>query len=136
MPKLTHDERRDEWRAKIDAHRDAQTCSMCGKHLDYNDGYHTTSHAHWKCWVAETQAIFAQRPTGMALRVANGGVKVHAVDLSTGRALSGHKPRDTARRMKQRGRWLIYASADRITCNGCIEKNGGDLLPANPPRTT
>jgi len=142
MLNQTQDERRAQWRAKIDAHRDAQTCSICGKHLDYGDGYHTTSHSHWKCWVSERDALVKKRPAGLALLVANGGVRVHAVEMSTGRALCGHKPRDTAKRMKQRGRWMKHATADRITCDGCIKKNGGDVLTplvapqqANPTTT-
>jgi hypothetical protein len=41
----TSEQRRD----RIDAHRDAQTCSICSKHLDYSEGYYTHTHAHTAC---------------------------------------------------------------------------------------
>jgi hypothetical protein len=34
---------------RIEAHRQAQTCSICCKHLDYADGCYTVNHSHYNC---------------------------------------------------------------------------------------
>lgn len=42
-------ESKEERLDKIEAHRLAQTCSICGKHLDYADGCYTVTHSHYDC---------------------------------------------------------------------------------------
>lgn len=42
-------ETQDERFERIEAHREAQTCSICNKHLDYADGCYTITHTHWDC---------------------------------------------------------------------------------------
>lgn len=42
-------ESREERLARIAGHRDAQTCSICLKHLDYADGCYSLTHAHYDC---------------------------------------------------------------------------------------
>ncbi|ABF13110.1 hypothetical protein ACUXAV_005804 [Cupriavidus metallidurans] len=49
---------------------------------------------------------------------AKGGYLVHLVDLATGLALCGHKPRHTAKRMKRRSGWLPYGAVPP-TCIKC-----------------
>ena len=34
---------------RIDSHILAQTCSICGEHLNYSDGYYSVEHAHYDC---------------------------------------------------------------------------------------
>lgn len=42
-------ESKEQRQDRIEAHRAAQTCSICGKHLNYADGCYTISHAHYDC---------------------------------------------------------------------------------------
>ena len=42
-------ESKEERLDKIEVHRCAQTCSICGKHLDYADGCYTVTHSHYDC---------------------------------------------------------------------------------------
>src|ERR1035437_3061982 len=42
-------ESRQERLDKIESHREAQTCSICGKHLDYADSCYTVTHSHYDC---------------------------------------------------------------------------------------
>jgi len=41
----TQEQRQD----RIEAHRQAQTCSICSKHLNYSEGCYTVTHAHYSC---------------------------------------------------------------------------------------
>lgn len=59
--------RRDE----IDGHIDAQTCSVCGGHLDYSEGYYTVSHAHWICVYPDGYASADQQLAAMKAKVEN-----------------------------------------------------------------
>lgn len=42
-------ESREERLERIEAHQEAQTCSICLKHLDYTDGCYSLTHAHYDC---------------------------------------------------------------------------------------
>lgn len=42
-------ESKEERLDRIEGHRQAQTCSICGKHLNYSDGCYTVTHAHYSC---------------------------------------------------------------------------------------
>lgn len=46
---------------RIEAHLLAQTCSICGKHLDYADGCYTVTHSHYACAYPNGYKSFAQQ---------------------------------------------------------------------------
>jgi hypothetical protein len=41
--------RREAELDRIEAHRQAQTCSICLQHLDYAEGCYTVDHSHYNC---------------------------------------------------------------------------------------
>lgn len=114
---------RDEWRANIHRHMDRGTCYLCGKVADPSKGLHGATGAHWACSQALTASAFGAQETGTYVARANGGYRIHIVDAATGRALCGHKPKDTARQMTTRGRWLKYVDqSTEPTCMTCTER--------------
>lgn len=59
---------------------------------------------------------------------ANGGYLIHLLPHvdGFGPALCGHLPKNTARMMENRGKWLILADQSiAVTCRRCKERAGG-----------
>ncbi|WP_354678327.1 hypothetical protein [Cupriavidus plantarum] len=93
----------------IDEHCDAGTCWLCGKDVDYSQGWHTTTGGHWNCVATlrrHVETLIGSARTDPYLARANGGHYIHTIDPASGASLCGHSPRDTARRMTRRGRWI------------------------------
>lgn len=92
----------------IAEHRDAGTCWLCGGEVERAQGYHGATGAHWTCCKALTTqfAALTHSCSQPFLARANGGFFVHNVDPVTGASLCGHRPKDTARQMRSRGRWI------------------------------
>jgi hypothetical protein len=127
----------DEYRARIDAHREAQTCSICGKHLDYSQGYHSVSHAHWVCQKREDDHFDAligrshcddmeQQPDLGELQPATikgNPHRTHLLPEGSMTAICGAKPGvSKARRMRKRSGWYIFANRtapSRPMCASC-----------------
>lgn len=100
----------------IAEHFDNGSCWLCGEVVDRSRGYHGATGAHWACTSALTKQYEALSQTPSArpfLARANGGHFVHTVDPISGASLCGHRPRDTARRMRPRARWIPVASVPR-----------------------
>lgn len=93
----------------IAEHVDAGTCWLCGRTVDRAQGYHGATGAHWNCSKALMEQFkVLNHPDGAApfLARANGGHFVHTVDPVTGVSLCGHRPKDKARQMRPRARWI------------------------------
>ncbi len=92
----------------IAEHRDIGTCWLCGGRVERAQGYHGATGAHWECSKALTTqyARLTHSDSTPFLARANGGFFVHTVDPVTGTSLCGHKPKDTARQMRPRARWI------------------------------
>lgn len=45
----------------LEAHRQAQTCSICGTHLNYAEGYYSRTPAHYDCAVPTGTKLASQR---------------------------------------------------------------------------
>lgn len=127
----------DDYRAKIDAHREAQTCSICKKHLEYSDGYHTVSHAHWGCHEREDdyfKALIARstgsRPEQNAdlgslepATIKGNPYRTHLLPECSMTAICGAKPGAShTRRMRARSGWYSFADRTgpgRPMCSAC-----------------
>lgn len=64
-------ESHQDFHARIESHREAQTCSVCGHHLDYSQGYYSLEHAHSICVFPDRRAetltsIFAKGDAALA----------------------------------------------------------------------
>lgn len=103
----------------IASHIAASTCYMCGQVVEMFAPKHGPTGAHWECHREPFEAMnrymdevnpLRKDPTPRMAR-ANGGSLVHIVVPMTNTSLCGHKPKDTAYRMKQRGKWLFYSDA-------------------------
>lgn len=90
---------------------------------------HGATGAHWECSEKLRSVVFAREThnsdTTPKLARASGGFLVHWVIPSLGRSLCGHKPQDTARLMRTRGRWLYLQSKPQHMkmCVKCETKN-------------
>lgn len=112
----------------IDEHMDAGTCYCCGKEVDCSKGIHGATGAHWSC-IESLSYLLKPRDKTPYLARANGGWYVHTVDPATDRALCGHKPKNTAKRMKQRGGWLRVSGIPqgKFRCPHCEKLAPSDL---------
>ncbi|MPQ69227.1 hypothetical protein [Pseudomonas sp. MWU12-2323] len=126
---------REARRANIEAHIDAGTCHICGKPVVNGAAIHGPTGAHWDCHggpVAPVSTVphkVSPRQFDIHPRMAraNGGSLVHFVIQVTGTSLCGHKPKDTARHMQQRGKWLVWKDdatvpAHMKQCQKCLAK--------------
>lgn len=72
-------ESREDRRKRIEAHQEAQTCSICLKHLNYADGCYSLTHAHYDCqFPPETRYVdetLAQTTAKLDAALANLGFK-------------------------------------------------------------
>lgn len=92
-----------------------QTCSLCGKTVQPEDGRYGATGDHWDCTqpardvIADVMRGSMREPIGAALGcyVAKGGYKVHLKRSGLNTALCGHTPMNTAVKMRQRGGWWI-----------------------------
>jgi hypothetical protein len=127
----------ESFREKIQRHRDAETCYLCGNHVEDGTPIHGLTGAHWSC-VEKLQSIFADLPSrddppktlhpeGLRyfMAIAKGGHRVHIVDSETQTSLCGHKPKNGKLRV-QRGRagWRLLKDDIQnfhIMCPHCIE---------------
>ncbi|WP_454056650.1 hypothetical protein [Cupriavidus sp. Marseille-Q8015] len=125
----------------IDEHYDTGSCWLCGKSVEYSQGYHTPTGAHWDCVSAlrsRFEDLATERRTVPYLARANGGHYIHTVDPRTNASLCGHSPRDTARRMRSRGRWIEVRDVPR-GCRRCphcqrlsLAKQGAEQASGEP----
>lgn len=116
----------------IAEHVDAGTCWLCGQPVDRGQGYHGATGAHWICSKALTNQFKALNDPEAAapfLARANGGYFVHTVDPVTGASLCGHKPKDTARQMRPRARWIPLSRVPRgfKRCPHCARLAGSAM---------
>lgn len=119
----------------IAEHFDDGSCWLCGEVVDRARGYHGATGAHWECTSALTKQYESLSETPSAkpfLARANGGHFVHTVDPISGAALCGHRPKDTARRMRPRARWIPVASVPRgyKRCPHCARLAPPNARPA------
>jgi hypothetical protein len=115
----------DERKARIEACRLKGICSKCEKPINDGDGIYSIGYMHWECYqdivnLPEHHFSSASVCTGFSHCRANGGELIHLVDNSTDTAKCGHKPKDTAFRMRTRGKW-IDATGREVTCRKCKE---------------
>jgi len=100
----------------IAEHFDSGSCWLCGEDVDRSKGYHGATGAHWACSAAlmkQDETLSRNPSLKQFLARANGGHFVHTVDPASGASLCGHRPKDTARRMRPRARWIPVASVPR-----------------------
>nr|WP_315593843.1 hypothetical protein [uncultured Cupriavidus sp.] len=127
----------------IAEHRDAGTCWLCGGQVERAQGYHGATGAHWACSKALMTQFAALNHTEKSTPIlarANGGFFVHTVDPVTRASLCGHKPKDTARQMRPRARWIPLERVPRglKRCPHCARilasagQAGGAHLAAPP----
>ncbi|TCV62726.1 hypothetical protein [Pseudomonas fluorescens] len=129
---------REARRAKIEAHIEASTCHICEQPVADGAAIHGPTGAHWECHSGPielcSRPVPEQRPiqppkVDMHPRMAhaNGGSLVHFVIPATGTSLCGHKPKNTAHHMKQRGKWLVWKEDATVPsfmkqCPKCLAK--------------
>jgi hypothetical protein len=109
---------RDAHHAWIDQCIKAGLCHMCEKPVADGEPRHGPTGAHWACHrapleeldrlIGELNPVEVNTDTHPRMARANGGQLVHFVIPATGTALCGHKPRDTAHHMRQRGKWHYW----------------------------
>lgn len=122
-------------REEIASHIEAGTCHICEQVVDDGAAIHGPTGAHWECYSGPVLPSDSPQPaecqskpdTHPRMARANGGALVHFVILTTGVSLCGHKPKDTARHMKQRGKWLIWREDATVPshmkqCSKCVAK--------------
>lgn len=124
----------------ISEHREAGTCWLCGGQVERSQGYHGATGVHWTCSDALTTRFAAlnhSESAALFLARANGGFFVHTVDPVTGSSLCGHKPKDTARHMRPRGRWLRLERVPRgfKRCPHCARIAGSSSQPGVSSQT-
>ncbi|CAG9186031.1 hypothetical protein [Cupriavidus pampae] len=134
----------------IEEHCDAGTCWLCGKAVDYSQGWHTTTGGHWSCVATlrrEVESFARNARTAPYLARANGGHYIHTIDPKSDVSLCGHSPRDTARRMRSRGRWIEVRDVPRgyrrcphcerlIAAKHVVEQGSGDAARQPVPSDT
>ncbi len=130
---------REAYRDKIDRHRDAGTCHICGEVVVDGTPVHGLTGAHYECEVPDRvnpldRSWFKPEPppepSGEYKEVvAKGGSIVHIIDTGTREAICGYKQADTAKRMKKRSGWYVYNRDEfrapgfpRRFCAGCEAK--------------
>jgi hypothetical protein len=104
--------------AWIDQCFEAGVCHICEKPVADGEPIHGPTGAHWECHggpievldrqIRELKQVAVSTDMHPRMARANGGQLVHLVIPATGTALCGHKPRDTAHHMRQRGKWLYW----------------------------
>ncbi len=125
-----------EFRDRVEHAFATGTCFHCAKPIVNGQARYTITNSHWDCWmeaggraVAELQAQLreesrgedADAPDRWELARANGGYFVHLVNIRTRTAACGHAPKDGAKRMRQRGKWMQpHASVIAATCKRCL----------------
>ena len=127
----------DDYRAMIDAHREAKTCSICKQHLDYSQGYHSVAHAHWDCHKREDDDFKAliSRNTGSRTEqdadlgslepatIKGNPHRTHLLAEGSMTAICGAKPGvSKGWRMRRRSGWYIFADRTgpgRPMCTSC-----------------
>lgn len=143
---------RDARHERIDQCIEAGLCYICDKPVADGAALHGPTGAHWECHrppfeevgsltstIKELDRLIeALNPrstdTQPRMVLANGGHLVHFVIPSTGTSLCGHKPRDNARHMRRRGKWL-YWKLDAVVpdhlklCGKCKDKALTDYPP-------
>ena len=99
-----------------------RVCRRCAKPIHDGDLVHTTSGTHAACWYLGRATARGAEAVPVPGRL-NGGYKIHAVDLRTGRAVCGAKPSNTS--SMRRGKWLILEDANAaISCKQCLRAIG------------
>lgn len=107
--------------------RDRGICWLCHQPVLEGQARHGSNGGHWECnekLDEDMAAIFGKteaRETGLYKARAAGGGLFHMVDKATGAALCGHKPKNNARHMRDRGRWIPIKDEYPVTCRGCIK---------------
>lgn len=140
---------RDARNAKIDQCIGAGLCYICDQKVDPNDGVHGPTGAHWDCQCPPSAekpitvvppAPATAAPSSISMETqprlahANGGHLVHIVIPATNTSLCGHKPRNTAHVMRQRGKWMLWkldavVPATMKMCEKCEKKALIDYPP-------
>lgn len=127
---------REARRIKIEAHIEASTCYLCEQPVADGAALHGPTGAHWECHSGPieppSKSEHVPRPTKVPkadlhprMARANGGSLVHFVIPPTGMSLCGHKPKNTAHHMKQRGKWLVWKDDATVPvhmkkCSKCL----------------
>lgn len=134
-----------EKRALVERHKDTGTCYICEQPIIWGtDAVYSPSGAHYDCEWPNGQPNYREALASLVESVdsminelglrstdksprparANGGGLVHYVRPSIGVALCGHAPKNTAWRMKRRGKWNYFrADMDFSKSRFCEECN-------------
>ncbi len=125
-------------RERIAAHIEADTCHICELPVAGGAAIYDPTGAHWECHSGPIEPCSrpAREPRPMQpstvdphprMAHANGGSLAHFVIPATGTSLCGHKPKNTAHHMKQRGKWLVWKEDATVPafmkqCPKCLAK--------------
>lgn len=114
--------------------QDAGLCYICGQEVKNGQAYYSIRGSHYDCEFPDGQDVPEPDREPKPHRIdgppraawANGGSLLHWVDPWSHRALCGHKPADTARHMRTRGKWRFIRDGADLTgrkwCTKCQQR--------------